>query len=313
VAPLRSLSFQHELARRHVLEYRLDDLSAGRIDLLTFLELAAEGVLDSLGADLDHSHFTLAATLGQLDEPAFPRRGYVVRPSVRVTAPGAWNSSEYSRLDAKVVGFRPVGERSVVRLRFSAGTVLPFGKSLPAPDEDPAVKFLQLRDAAFTAGGADDVRGWGSRLLGPKFPDIRFSEEGDSLTASASDYVPLGGLSRVAASVELGLPFPGLGDKWGTHVFLDMGRVWTGDERFEPGDDQFDQERLFFGTGVGIDFRTIVGAIRLALGYKLNPSLLDEADAEDILRALDEEEPLPAIERHASRRFQLHFAIGAQF
>jgi outer membrane protein assembly factor BamA len=313
LAPLRSLSFQHDLGRRHVLEYRLEDLSAGRIDLLTFLELAAEGVLDSLGADLDHSHFTLAATLGQLDDPANPHRGYVIRPSVRVTAPGGWNSNEYTRLDAKVVGFRPIGSRVVTRVRLSAGTVLPFGKSLPAPDEDPGVKFLQLRDIAFTAGGADDVRGWANRLLGPKFPDIRFNQEGDSLVASADDYVPLGGLNRVSASIELGLPFPHLGDKWGTHVFLDAGRVWTDDERLQPGEDQFDQERIFVSTGMGIDYRTIIGSVRVGVGYKLNPSLLDEADPEDILAALAEERPLSTIERHADHRFQIHLAIGSQF
>ncbi len=311
---MRTISFQHELARRHVLEYRLDDLSAGRIDLLTFLELAAEGVLDSLGAELDHSHFTLAATVGRLDDSAYPRRGYVIRPSVRVTGPAAWNSNEYTRLDAKVVAFHPLRERSVARFRVSIGRVLPFGNSLPAEDEDPAVKFLQLRDVAFTAGGADDVRGWASRLLGPKFPDIRFAEEGDSLVVeSADDYVPLGGLNRVAASIELGLPFPRLGEKWGTHVFLDMGRVWTADERLQPGEDAFDQERFFFAAGAGAEYRTIVGAIRFAVGYKLNPSLLDEADAEDVLRALDNGEDLDSIERDALRRFQIHLAIGAQF
>jgi outer membrane protein assembly factor BamA len=133
------------------------------------------------------------------------------------------------------------------------------------------------------------------------------------LVASASDYVPLGGLNRVAASIELGLPFPRLGDKWGTHVFLDAGRVWTADERLQPGTDQFDQERIFVSTGAGIDYRTIIGSIRISVGTKLNPSLLDEADAEDILGALADEEPLSTIERHANRRFQLHLSIGSQF
>ncbi len=54
----------------------------------------------------------------------------------------------------------------------SIGRLFPFGKSVPLPGDSPVFSLIRLRDETMTAGGTDDVRGWGSRLLGPKFPAV---------------------------------------------------------------------------------------------------------------------------------------------
>ena len=172
---------------------------------------------------------------------------------------------------------------------------------------------LQLRLGGPAAGGSSDVRGWDYRLLGPKLPDLRFVQEGDSLTLKADGYVPDGGLSRVSFSLELRLPLPGMGPNLGTHVFLDGGRVWTHDSRFDDGDDAFDQNRYFYGTGAGIDLLSPVGSIKVGLGYKLSPSILDLADSGDILRALLDDQPLETVDQRQSRRWAFYFALGSSF
>jgi outer membrane protein assembly factor BamA len=308
-----SVSLDYQIARRDIEEYRFGDLASGEIDLLTFLTQVAQGVLDSLGTTLETSTFTLSGTGGRLDDPANPRRGYVVRPAVQVSAPTSLSSTAYWRVDATGNGFTPLGRSAVIATRVRVGRMFPFGKSLPAPDENPDTKFLQLRDVTFTGGGSGDVRGWEDRLLGPKVPDVRFETVGDSLVPNAEGYVPLGGFARATFSVELQLPMPGLGKNFGSHAFLDGGRVWTDDARFGMEGDPNDQEDLFFATGAGLDLRTPVGPIKMSLGYKLNPSLTDLVDADELTLAAAEGRPLSELKHHNSRRWHLHLSIGVSY
>jgi outer membrane protein assembly factor BamA len=230
---------------------------------------------------------------------------------VQVTAPPAATSTEYWRLDGTLYGFLPLRGVGLLTGRIGAGQLLPFGKSLPSPEEGPAVKLLQLRDVLETAGGSEDVRGWGYRMLGPKFPDIRFGQDGDTTYADVDGYVPLGALSQATFSVDLRLPLPGAGPKLGSRLFLDGGRVWTGDPRFDTGTDPYGQEEWFYAAGAGMDLITPVGPIRFSLAYKLNPSITDLVDAEDLLRARTQGQPLEDLPRDESNRWQFHFAIGS--
>ena len=177
----------------------------------------------------------------------------------------------------------------------------------------PTGKFLQLRDATFTAGGSGDVRGWDNRLLGPKVPDVRFTTVGDSLVPYVEGYVPLGGFTRTSFSLELQLPLPGFGPKVGWHTFLDGGRVWTNDARYDLEGDPNGQERLFVATGAGIDIRTPVGPIKFSVGYKLNPSITDLVDGADLQQGVTAGIPIDDLPKKNSRRWQLHLAIGASY
>jgi outer membrane protein insertion porin family len=312
-APLRVVALGYEVARRRVAEYRIGFVAAGRIDLLSLLALDAQGALDSLGAEIDRSEITLTATLGTLPEPNRRLRSALFRPSIRVTSPSTLNEIEYLRMDATVQGFLPLTRRIGLAGRISGGRIYPYGKSIPTNEDEGIIAFLRLRDVAFTGGGIDDVRGWQNRLLGPKFPDVRFRQVGDSLVAFTDGYVPVGGLSRVSGSAELRLPFPGLNRSWGTHVFLDAGRVWTADERFAPRIALDEEERWFFGTGAGVDYIMSLGSIRLGLGYKLNPSLLDLVDSDQVLAAALEGRPAGNLPKNERRRFQLHLSFGSAF
>jgi outer membrane protein assembly factor BamA len=192
------------------------------------------------------------------------------------------------------------------------GRIFPFGNSIPATEDDRIAEILQLRDVTLTAGGPSDVRGWASRLLGPKVPDVLVSESGPDVVYSATRYLPLGGLSRLSGAIELSHPLGESTAGFSGHVFIDGARVWTADTRLQI-DDVYDQNRTFFSTGVGLGLQTPVGPVRLSIGYKLNPSVLDLRDPGDVLAATLEGRPIEDVPERASRRFQLHLTVGRPF
>lgn len=309
--PLRSVALGLTVSHREILDFGFgDDLRPSQY--LPLLGLADSVTVGTLGTIHNRSVVTLDGSWGELDQFANPREGYVVRPRVSVTLPG-FNTSEYLVLDLGATGFLPVTDRIGLTVRGSAGRIIPFGRSVGnAGQESPFVSLLRLREVTFTAGGTRDVRGWGSQLLGPKLPQVRLEDEGGA-TPTADRYVPIGGLARTFGSAELQLPFPGFGDKWQTFLFLDGARVWTPDRRFSLDAGELDQDRFFLGTGIGVGYETVVGAVQVALGYKLNPSALDVRDPDDVLAALREGRSLGTVPGDSRRRLQLHFSIGATF
>jgi len=253
---------------------------------------------------------------GEVDDPLGPRDGYITRVSAELAGPAGISEVEYTRLEAGLTGFLPLSRRTGVVARASAGRLFPHGASVPTGPDDVLPVLLELRDAVFTAGGTGDVRGWGNGQLGPKVPDLRLTRRGDSISASADRYVVLTGLARATASLELRLPFPLLGPDHGTHLFLDAGRVWNPDDRFRDPDlpaDPLGQEDVFYGTGFGVEFGTLVGPLRIDLGYKLNPSPLDLRDPGAVARALVSGQPLSSVPTESIRRWHLHVAIGRSF
>lgn len=311
-SPLRSVSLGYNLSHREILDFGFgDDLQP--IEYLPLLGLADSAEVGSLGTIVNRSAVTLDGSWGVLDEFANPRKGYVLRPRVSVTLPG-FNTSEYVLLDLGATAFLPVSDRIGFAVRGTAGRIFPFGRSVRASgSESPFVSLLRLRDVSFSAGGTRDVRGWGSQLVGPKLPEVRFRDEDGAPTPFAERYSPIGGLARIQTSAELQLPLPGFDAKWQSFLFLDGARVWTPDDRFSLDAGELDQDRYFLGTGVGIGYETVVGAVQVALGYKLNPSALDLRDPDEVLQALQEGRPLSTVPTDSRRRLQLHFSIGATF
>ena len=306
---LSTLALEYQYEASHIYEYRLGTASDGTIDLAQLLALQFPALLDSLGRDQDKSSLTLTGSFGKADNLANPRKGWSIRPRAEITAPSGLTTVEFGRLDLTVSGYHPVGRKATLAARVSAGRLFPFGKSVPLPGDNPAYSLIRLRDEIMTAGGTDDVRGWSSRLLGPKFPAVEARVEGSDTLLSADSYVPAGMLARLTGTVELRLPFPGLASAWGTQFFLDAGKVWTPDDRFIlPA---FESETdLRFALGTGISYQTPVGAVRLSLGYKLNPSVLDERDPGKVLAALQQGVPASSVESDWLRRLHLHLSFG---
>ena len=298
---LRSVALQLGLARRRIFDYRV-----GGTEGLDYLSVLA--TLDSLNQDVYSSTVGATVTWGAVDDPVSPRQGYIVRAAVEVTGPPALTTVQYRRLDASVTRFLALAaERTGVTFRASVGRLYPHGKSIPA-GTDPTASFLELRDVLFTAGGGYDVRGWGEQQLGPKFPDIRVVTTGADTSLTAERYVPLGGLARVSASMELRMPFPGAGPRHSSFVFFDAGKIWNPDSRF--GGAVQPESKLFASTGTGFEWGTPIGPLRVSVGYKLNPSELDLRDPQAVLDAIVRRDPVSSVPVAGIRRWHLHLVVG---
>jgi len=316
-SPLRSISLGYTISHRRVLDFGLGE-NLDPAQYLPLLGLATPAAAGTLDTTRNRSAISLEGSWGRLDQFANPRRGYVIRPRIEVTTPG-FNTSEYVLADLSATAYIALGDRLGFTLRGFGGRIFPFGRSVDdALTESPFISLLRLRDVTFTAGGTRDLRGWGSQLAGPKLPEIRVVTEendaGQTVTDTLSErYTPIGGLARVAGTVEMQLPMPLLSPKWQSFVFLDGGRVWTPDSRFALDAAEIDQDDFFMSTGVGIGYETIVGAVQLALGYKLNPSALDERSPQAVLDALTAGQSVTSVPAESQRRWHLHFSIGATF
>ena len=312
-APFRSISLGYSISHRRIYNYGFGD-NLDPIVYLPILGLAPPSAAGALETTRDRSVLTLEGSYGKLDHIADPRQGFVIRPRLEVTTPW-FNTSEYLLLDMNATAFVPLTQKVGFTFRAGAGRILPYGNSINGiASESPFVSLLRLRDVSFTAGGTRDVRGWGSQLVGPKLPEVQFRPgPGGSVDTIADRYAPVGGLARVVASAELQLPLPGLGDAWRGFVFLDGGRIWIPDSRFALGTGELDQDKFYLATGVGLGYQTIVGALQVAVGYKLNPSPLDLRSPQDVLEAQSAGQPIDPLPTSGRRRLHLHFSIGSTF
>jgi outer membrane protein insertion porin family len=310
LAGLSSIALQYQFSARHIYEYHFGDVSAGDINLLELLAAQYPPLIDSLGHDENKSTLTLAGSFNYVDDLANPRRGWLIRPSVEVTVPGAFSTTQFARTDLSVSRFQPLSRNLVLAARLSAGRMFPFGKSVPTAGSDPTFSFIRLRDESMTAGGTNDVRGWGDRQLGPKVPDVEANIVGTDTVFVADRYAPIGALARVSGSVELRFPAPGLTPAWRMNVFVDGGRVWTPDERFSQALLLPQNTPFRFSIGTGISYQTAVGALGLSLGYKLNPSDVDVRDPGKVLDAFIAGSPVTSVDPQWWRYWHLHFSLG---
>ncbi len=120
-------------------------------------------------------------------------------------------------------------------------------------------------------GGSNTVRGYGYRMLGP-------------LDAGGA---PLGG--KTAANGNLEARFPIYGDFSGV-VFFDAGAV-------DPDAFRIDAGKVRTSCGAGFRYDSVIGPLRVEVGYKLNPTGEDE---------------LPAGVA-PEKRWRLHFSVGQTF
>jgi outer membrane protein assembly factor BamA len=91
-------------------------------------------------------------------------------------------------------------------------------------------------------------------------------------------------------------------------VFVDAGRVWTPDGRFEVSG--IPESELRFAIGTGIELGTPVGLFRVSVGYKVNPSPFDVRDPEAVFAALSAGGSVFDVPTERLRRWHLHVAIG---
>jgi outer membrane protein insertion porin family len=258
--------------------------------------------LEQQPARYNRSRLSLSANLGRLDNYFIPQRGFMVRPSAEAAGILPGSGVQFYRLANEVVGYRPLSENVHGSARLFFGRVYPFGISAD-PD---AEQLIRLRRVRYLAGGANDVRGWSFGMLGPKELRGQIVERDGEIVVENAAYVPIPQFAKISANLETRFPFPGLGDAWSVATFFDFGQV---------ADEPRDLLNLRYAVGTGLRYETMIGFIRLDLGFKLNPDETDLYGPAAMLRHRELGEPLPGPTawQHLWRRANIHVSIGQIF
>lgn len=145
-----------------------------------------------------------ALTRRQVDNPRFPRRGYIASIELGGAVEGMLTDQTFFRAYSQLRQYNPVGRRDVVILRGELGAVITKGGNAAIP-----------ASLLFRAGGSDSVRGY-------RYQSIGNERNG---TIYPTRYLVTGG-----AEYEHWLT-----EKWGAAVFYDVGAAsdsWSGKSFF---------------------------------------------------------------------------------
>ena len=291
------------------------------------------------GDAYDKSVLSLGGTLGWTDNFLRPTRGVIIQPLIEQGGRiESWLGVRpfgvnYFKMQVQAGAYLPLSRRMSLSGRFKAGRIWPGGtgyRTLYGTEgrENISTQFLQPTEDRFDPiryyiGGADDVRGWGTGLAGPKALRAEAATSGNATAADQVVYEPIGGLARLVASAEIRFL---LRRPWYGAVFADAGAVSsesTGTcetELFEDADMTRpalvqcgfrDTGRIAFrqfkvGAGLGLRYDTPIGFVRLDVAAKLNP---DPMDLQSSAGALQSEKA----GRNTWYRFNVHFSIGQAF
>jgi len=182
-----------------------------------------------------------------LDTVYFPSRGLLQKANAEVGLPGL--DIEYYKLTYLAAAYVPTSARTTLRVRGEVG----YGDGYGDTGELPFFK-------NFYAGGAQTVRGYDARSLGPK--DLRYPDRA------------IGGSSRVLGNIEWFFPFPGQETDNQTmrlSLFADAGMVYGPSESIDVGD-------LRYSAGVAFNWFTPIAPLSLSWGTPLNAKPGDDIE-----------------------------------
>jgi outer membrane protein assembly complex, YaeT protein len=175
-----------------------------------------------------------------------PGRGYIVNGTIEDAGGIFMGDKEYVKGTATAALYATFIEKFVMELKARGGWSTPYGKSNSVPIYE-----------RFFAGGANTIRGYKERKVGPR--DTGSGE-------------PVGGEVLFIANAEV--TFPIYEKILKGAVFYDIGNVWgkTGDI--------FEDISYKSGAGIGIRVNTPVGPFRLDWGYPLSENFTDAKEGE---------------------------------
>ena len=191
--------------------------------------------------------------------------------------------AQYAKFDFDISKSIRTSSRSSLAVRFAFGIACPYGNSDILPYEK-----------RYFAGGANSVRGWSVRSLGP---GSFIGNDGNI------DFINQTGDIKLDMSVEMRMH---LFWKFDGAVFVDAGNIWTiRDYKEQPGGQfSFDTcwEQIAVSYGLGLRLNLNYFLLRLDAGMKaINPAYKDS------------ERHYPLVNPNFKRDFTLHFAVGLPF
>ena len=180
------------------------------------------------------------AALGQIgwfrderDSPLTPTRGLYMGGNVEFTLPVG--DLRYTRANFDTQYYKPLTKDYTIGVYGSLARGWALGGN-------PYPLFKN-----YYAGGIGSVRGFEAASLGPR----------------DADNFPRGGQSKLVASAEFLFPLPGAGNDQQVRMFtfLDVGNVWA---------DTIDLSDLRYSTGLGLNWLSPLGPLKLSVGFPIN-------------------------------------------
>jgi len=198
-------------------------------------------VADSASADLKAeegenwlSSIEFVLTRDTTDNVFNPTRGYILSGSTEVAGSFLGGTKDFNKFFGLATQYFPVFGKGVLQLQARAGVVIPYG------DEERVPIYER-----FYAGGANTIRGYEERSVGPI----------DPVTAD-----PLGGETLLVANIEYTIP---LLDFLKGALFVDAGNVWAESSDFGSGG-------FKTGVGFGVRVKTPIGPLKLDYGIPID-------------------------------------------
>ena len=224
---------------RSDLMYRLEN-----IDISGVSSEASQDERDEEGKNW-LSSLILGVTFDNRDNIYTPTRGFTTTASIENTGGFLMGDKDFIKSFLLSSFYYSPIQKIVVEVKGRAGLANSYGDT----DKVPIYE-------RFYAGGANTIRGYRERKVGPRDP-------------SSND--PIGGEAVLVGNVELTFPIYEKVIKGA--LFYDVGNVWGQLEDFAQGN--YKQ-----GTGVGIRVKTPIGPIKLDWGYPLNENQDDKREGQ---------------------------------
>jgi outer membrane protein assembly factor BamA len=192
--------------------------------------------------------------------------------------------AQYVKGDFDLTRSLSIDRNNQIVFHLGAGIAYPYGNSNVLPFEK-----------RYFSGGANSVRGWSVRTLGPG----KYKERDGRI-----NFINQTGDMKLDLNVEYRTH---LFWKIGGALFIDAGNIWTLRSYQEQPDGQFDVTKflsqLAVSYGLGLRFNFNFFILRFDAGMKaVNPAYEEE-----------EEEHYPVIHPLFRRDFAFHFAVGLPF
>jgi len=222
------LRLRHEFPRKVVAQVTF---VYKRADVFNVPQETESEILDQAGVDIVRK-VAFGAERDIRDHPLYPSSGIYSQVYSEYTGGILGGNNNFYKLVASWSGYQKWLPSTVMAGRIKWGMAQEFGRS----------EFVPIYDRFF-AGGANTLRGYVERHLGPL--------ENDK---------PIGGTLLFLSNVELRRQ---LFWRFGMSLFLDSGYLWKHIVDFNWTD-------VKFSTGGGLQFFTPVGPLRLEYGHKLN-------------------------------------------
>jgi len=215
-------------------------------------EVKISNLIDNASVDLSRevgsnwiSSLMLDLTFDSRDNIYNPQRGWIVNGSIEDAGGAFGGDKDFVKGTFMIAYYYTFLEKINVEVKGRAGLARSYGDSDYVPIYE-----------RFFAGGANTIRGYKERQVGPRDP---------------GNNEPIGGEAIAIGNMEV--TFPLYEKVLKGAVFCDVGNVWS-----DAGDFLFDSHYKA-GAGVGVRVKTPLGPVRVDWGYPLIKNYEDDKGA----------------------------------